>query len=94
MIFDYLGIFMKEWIEIILVGIMFLGLIGIFHNRIKLKKGIGVRVIQFTTILLLLPTILILALEELLNLDVVATLLGAIVGYVLAGISGWKNDEE
>lgn len=84
---------MKEWIEIILAGIMLFGLIGIFHNRLKLKKGIGVRVIQLTTVILLLPTILILALEEFLSLDVVATLLGAIVGYVLAGIGEWKNAE-
>jgi hypothetical protein len=49
--------------------------------------GIGVRLIQLTAVLTLVPTIAVLGLEGVLNGEGVGALLGAIVGYALAGIS-------
>src|SRR5687768_12789561 len=48
--------------------------------------GIGARVIQFTCISLIIPCIIILALEKILQGETIATILGGLVGYVLSGI--------
>ena len=48
--------------------------------------GIGVRMIQLIAILLLIPVIVILGLEEVLSKEGIGTLLGTIVGYALGGI--------
>jgi len=77
---------MKPWIEGAMLLLMLLGLGGVLFERYRKNKGIGVRVIQFLTVALFLPTVVILALEGILETETVATLLGAIVGYVLSGI--------
>ena len=77
---------MKCWIEVVALTIMVGGVIGIFIERARTKRGIGVRIIQFATVLLVLPAILILAVERILESQTVATLIGAIVGYILSGI--------
>jgi hypothetical protein len=55
-------------------------------------KGIGVRVIQFYTVVVLIPSIGVLALAGVIERQVVATLFGTIVGYVLSGIG--KDERE
>jgi len=77
---------MKELIELIAAIIMICGLAGILYDRIKYKKGIGVRVIQFLAVVFVVPAILILALEGILSTESTAALLGAIIGYILSGI--------
>ena len=77
---------LKAALEIVAGIIMVGGLTGIFTERIVKNRGIGVRIIQFLTVTLVLPIILILALEGILKGETVATLLGAIVGYILSGI--------
>jgi F0F1-type ATP synthase assembly protein I len=67
---------------IIMIG----GTIGVFIERFKHQKGIGVRVIQFLAVILLIPTIFILALENILNAQTVSALLGAMIGYILSNI--------
>ena len=76
----------KLWIEGALVALMFLGLAGVFYERMKMGRGIGLRVIQFLSVVLVFPTVLILALEDKVNKEGLATLLGTIVGYLLSGI--------
>ncbi len=76
----------KGIIELLAAGIMVAGLIGIFIERIITKRGIGVRVIQFLAVTLIIPAILILSLEGVLEAQASATLFGTIVGYVLSGI--------
>ena len=63
---------------IIMVG----GTIAVFVERFIHNKTIGVRVIQFQAILLLIPAILILALENILNTETISVLLGALIGYI------------
>jgi len=77
---------MKVAIEIVACLIMIVGVIGIFIERWRTKRGIGVRVIQFVTVTLILPIVLILALEGLLSDQTTAAFLGAVVGYILSGI--------
>ena len=68
-------------IEVAAAAVMVLGVGGAVYNRIKLNKGIGVRVIQFAGVVILPPLILILALEGILQGSVVGALVGALVGF-------------
>lgn len=81
----------KELIEIIMASIMALVLIGLFLRTMIQKKGIGARIIQFTCVAFLIPTIIILSMEEILPGATVGTLLGGLAGYVLSGISNFDN---
>ncbi|MEN8107353.1 MAG: hypothetical protein ABFS22_05030 [Pseudomonadota bacterium] len=78
------------WVRIgikVVAGLVMLGgIAGIFWERITTRRGIGVRIIQLSTVLLVMPTILILALEGILENQTTAALIGTIVGYVLSGI--------
>jgi biotin transporter BioY len=67
------------------------GLAGIFTERIWRNRGIDVHVIQFLTIVLIIPVILILALEDILNGQTTAALIGTVMGYILSGIG--KNEK-
>lgn len=73
-------------LEIVAGVIMVAGVTGLFVERTWRKRGIGVRVIQLLTVILVLPIILILSLEGILKGETVATLLGAVIGYILSGI--------
>jgi hypothetical protein len=53
--------------------------------------GIGARIIQFTTIALLIPCLIILSLEDILKGETIATIIGGLIGYVLSGISNYDN---
>lgn len=77
---------MRIAVEIVACTVMVLGLLGVFYERYRSKRGIGVRVIQLLTVTLVLPTILILSLENVLTGQTTATLIGAVVGYILSGI--------
>jgi hypothetical protein len=76
----------KEWVQLGMLLLMLVGLVGILHNRLKLDKGIGVRAIQFLAVVEVLPAIVILSLEGILEGQTTGTLLGAVIGYVLSGI--------
>ena len=76
----------KPILEIAAAIIMVGGLLGVFVERFKSQRGIGVRTIQFLAVIFLVPTILILALEGAIDNSTVAALIGAIVGYILSGI--------
>ena len=81
----------KHIIELALVAIMVLGLIALFINRWQLKKGLGARIIQFTGVLLVVPLIGILALEGVLEAQTTGTVIGALLGYLLSGISNYDS---
>ncbi|MFQ5677469.1 MAG: hypothetical protein ACE5G1_16390 [bacterium] len=75
------------------IGIMFIGILGVFHNRSKRERGIGGRAIQAITVILTVPTILALAALEILRSDTVAALLGALIGYTLSGLSDFETEK-
>jgi hypothetical protein len=76
---------MQMWIGVIAALIMAGGLGGIFYLAVKQNAAIGIRTIQFTAIILILPLLIILGLTNALGRETIGTLLGVIVGYVLSG---------
>jgi hypothetical protein len=68
---------------------MFTGmsLILIFRLKGQSPKGIGVRVIQLLATVVIVPMVGILGLEGVLSGEGAGTILGAIVGYTLGGIT-------
>ncbi len=73
---------------VLLLLVMLIGVTGIVINRVVTKKGIGLRVTQFATVVTLVPTIAILAILKLIDAQVTQVLLGGIAGYVLSGLAG------
>ncbi|MGL4909519.1 MAG: hypothetical protein ACRC9X_03025 [Bacteroidales bacterium] len=78
----------KELIEIIMAVIMILVIVGVLARAIFYKQGLGTKVIQFTSISLLIPALLILAIEGVLSAETIGVLLAGLSGYILAGIGG------
>ena len=81
----------KSWIEIIAVLSIPLGMCLMIYHRVKQKMGIGVRAIQFLTVAIVTPLILILALEGILERSAVGALIGAIIGYLLSNIGEYDK---
>ena len=77
---------MRIAVEIVACSVMVAGVVGVFIDRYRSRRGIDVRAIQLLTVTLLLPTILILSLEDVLSGQSTAALVGVVVGYTLAGI--------
>lgn len=82
---------MRIAVEIVACAIMIAGVVGAFIDRYRAKRGADTRAIQLLTMTLLLPTILILSLEEVLNRQTAAALVGVVVGYALSGIGRDKG---
>ena len=53
--------------------------------------GIGVRAVQFLGVAMLLPAVTLLAMEHLISGEVVATLLGAFIGYLFSNIGDFDK---
>lgn len=81
----------KMLIEVIASLVMAIAIIAVIVNRITLKKGLSVRSIQFLAIGMVLPLILVLALEGILERSAVGALVGALIGYLFTNIG--KYDE-
>jgi hypothetical protein len=74
------------WLDAALVLVMIVGIVGTLYHRIRMEFGIGNRAIQLVGICLVIPTVLILGLEDKISKENMGTILGAIIGYVLSGI--------
>ena len=74
-------------IEISMAVIMTFTIAGVFWRIIRKNKGIGIRLIQFTCVVLIIPTIVILAIENIIKGETVATIIGGLIGYVLSGVN-------
>jgi len=83
----------NAWLEVPLVVIMMFGTAYTLYKRLNMKKadgnpmGLGRRVHEMVALLMLVPIIGVLAVEDILPKEVVGTLLGTIIGYTLSGIS-------
>jgi hypothetical protein len=98
----------KEIIELIMAGSIPVVLGLVFTRSIismnkasnnstneKLNSGgIGARIIQFTTIALLIPCLIILGLEKIIQGETIATIVGGLIGYVLSGISNYDKEKK
>jgi hypothetical protein len=81
-----------ESIELIASLTMLAGIIGVAWNRISTGKGIGVRTIQFSGIVIGLPVVLILSLENKFD-SAAAALMGAVFGYLLSNIGNFDKTD-
>jgi hypothetical protein len=81
-------------VEILASLVMLVSVVGAFWSlRITHNKGktpIGPRHIQFVSVCLIVPTILILGLEKVLSSETSATLIGGLAGYLLSGIGKYE----
>lgn len=75
------------WIAVIGAVIMAGGLAGVLHLVIRQQMAINTRLIQFLTIAFVLPLLLVLGIMNTLGRETIGTLLGVVVGFVLAGFS-------
>jgi xanthine/uracil permease len=80
----------SDIVELIAASLMVLGVAAVFINRWTSDKGLGARVIQLLAVILVIPAILILALERFLTAETVATLFGTLIGYLLSGVGGFR----
>lgn len=71
----------KQVIELAAIAVMVLGTLGAVANRLYTGKGIGYRVLQWLGIVILPPTVLILALEKMLTPETLGAVVGALVGF-------------
>ncbi len=79
-------------IEILFALTMPIGLICLFTERVKNKKGVGPNYIRIGGAILIVPLFGILALEKVLEPAVLAALLGSMAGYLLG--TGSDKDEK
>jgi len=81
---------LKAAIEIIAILAVLAGPVGVLVERLWRDKSIGARSIQFCAVVMLVPTIIILSLEGVLEPATTGTLIGALTGYLLSGIGDYQ----
>jgi hypothetical protein len=59
----------------------------IIQYRLSANKAIGVRAIQFTAVGMVMPLILILGLEHLVEPSTLGVLIAGLIGYMLSGVT-------
>ena len=65
------------------------------RQQLRLDRGsIGPRHIQFVSVCLIVPTILILGLEQWLSRETTATLIGGLTGYLLSGLGKYEPSKD
>lgn len=77
-------------ISIGLLVIMAIAIVLVFAERLKSGRGLGARSIQVLAVVMIVPAILLLAIRGNIKGEAVASLIGALVGYVLAGVGDYK----
>jgi len=77
---------MEDIVEIIVAAVIFVGLVGILIDLIFYKKSISARSIQLIAVVFIIPTILILSMENFFDSEEVGILFGAIIGFILSGV--------
>lgn len=81
----------KHYVEITMAITMPLVILLIMLRTIRNKTTIGARTVQFICVGLLIPTIIILAIEKVLTGETVGTIIGALSGYVLSGVGAYDS---
>ncbi len=83
----------KSIVEIAMLVIAVICAIGGVWNRIKVKKGIGVRFIQYLGLTVPVPIISILALEGRISQEMMGAIAAAAVGGILTGLGRDENSK-
>ena len=81
---------LRSFVEGVAILMMPLGLAAIMLHRYQTQKAIGARVIQLTVVVMLIPAIVVLGLERILEPATIGTLVGALTGYVLSGVGDYR----
>ena len=80
---------MQLWIALVAVLIMAGGVGGFYYLIVKQNAVIGVKTIQFLSIVLVLPMLVALGTLNVLNSQTIGPIVGVIIGYVISGT--WKE---
>ena len=67
--------------------------VAIIIRSVLLKKGMGVRAIQFLAVSTIVPGVILLALLKMLEGETVAAIFSGMIGYLLAQISKFDERE-
>ena len=81
----------REWIEIACALTILAVPVGVVIQRCIVAKGTGVRSIQFVAAATVIPAVLILGLEGLMDGNGLAALVGAFVGYLFSNIADFDR---
>lgn len=65
-------------------GVMALGTIGLIINRVVTRKGIGYRAMQWLIVVILPPTVIVLAAESFISTEIAGAVVMALVGYAVS----------
>lgn len=63
-------------------------------NEAGNPMGVGARAIQLLAVVMIIPAVLILALERILEGAVVGTLIGTLAGFILSNVGEFKNSRK
>jgi hypothetical protein len=80
-----------SWVQIIVSLAIPITLIVVWLNRVRTDKGIGVRTVQFVAAGMVMPAVIILALNDKIGGETSAALIGAFIGYLFANISNFDK---
>jgi hypothetical protein len=84
----------KDLLEYCLILIAVIGTSGGVWNRIMIKRGIGLRFVQFLGVTVLVPIFALLSLESRISEEMTGAIAAAAVGGVLAGFARRSTDDE
>jgi hypothetical protein len=79
------------WVSIICALCIPISIAGILLERLISKKGIGVRSIQFAATVSFAPSIVLLAINNVIDAATTAALIGAMIGYLFSGIAKFEE---
>jgi 4-amino-4-deoxy-L-arabinose transferase-like glycosyltransferase len=82
----------KQIVELILGAAILVGPIIVIIERLIGDRGLGARAIQFAAVVMLIPAIVLLALEKIIDAPTVGTLIGGLSGYLLSSIGEYRAD--
>ena len=85
---------LKTVVELAAATMILLGPVLVIAERWKSGRGPGARSIQLCAVVMLIPTILVLALEKVLEPATVGTLIGALTGYLLSGVGDYRSGKK
>jgi hypothetical protein len=77
----------RRIIEVLAAVAIPLAFLAVLIRAYLQPEGIGVRTVQLTTIGMVVPLILILGMENILEAQSIGTLIGGLIGYALSGVS-------
>ncbi|HEV2569216.1 hypothetical protein [Sphingomonas sp.] len=77
----------REIVELVAILTIPLTIVVVIVERMITKRGLGVRAMQVIATATFMPSIIVLALEKLIDGATVAALVGGMVGYLFSNIS-------